>query len=97
MNEESASASLAIEDISEEGLLKVRFSESMRLMSNSSRINETVFELTLLTDNEHYAAANKLNFTWTTLTSTETGFYIEIQLNWDHPSYISQSIERDRL
>lgn len=81
------------------GVVVIKFSTPMFISLNKRRelqiLDENTFNLSIESENEDYAEGQKLDFTWSMLEFSETGMSLKIE--WNHPTYISQSLQRDTL
>ena len=77
-DEELTPPTLSIEDIDAFGVVKVKFTREMDLLSNATLINSTTFELTIISEIEDELRDKLLNFTWMTTTTKQSGKEIEL-------------------
>ena len=79
-----------IKDINEYGLVTVRFSEKMKIINDTSLIDETVLKISVVPNSKSEQILDKriLNWNVTSLDERE----MRIQLNFSNPEDISPTV-----
>ena len=82
-----------------DGVVHIKFNESMQVPSNLSHYNSSSMDLYLNVSAERRLEegfnASDLNFTWTVTNFTESG--MTIQLKFKRPLLVSPKTEQDKL